>query len=187
MPPENKRKLKPCAICPNRVASGLFSFPSDEELRKKWKAVCNLESIKQSDRVCLEHFDSADFMPMSDHNERQRLNPGVIPSKKLPSDLLDVKKKSVNTDHSYATPDGKVARFSPPQAKQSDLEKQKLKKQLSNAYDQIDFLQKQLNLAEKQRNSLSAKKRTVKEVLGDHLSPAQFDIIVNVSILGKYL
>ena len=62
-----------------------------------------------------------------------------------------------------------------------------LKKQLSNAYDQIDFLQKQLNLAEKQRNSLSAKKRTVKEVLGDHLSPAQFDIIVNVSIFAKYL
>ena len=181
MPPEKKRQLRPCAICPYRGTSGLFTFPADQSLCEKWKALCKKDSLKTSDKICMEHFVDSDFLPMTVNHERQKLKPGAIPSQKLPSKIVSNQFDSSNQDHSYSVPEGKVPKLSPKQATQTELETHKLKKQLSNAYDRIDTLQRKLNLVEKQNSTKTAKEKIVKDALGDRLTPAQLDILLHVS------
>jgi hypothetical protein len=53
-----------CALrnCKTRALSGLFSFPKDPELKKKWLEKCVLtKSIKPSSTVCLKHFRQCDI------------------------------------------------------------------------------------------------------------------------------
>ena len=85
------RQLINCVVpsCSTKTISGLFRFPTDPVLKKKWCDIFQIHSdVGPSRRVCHKHFSEDAFF----HNKEERsllkkykLKKGVVPSLNLPN------------------------------------------------------------------------------------------------------
>ena len=65
--PNKKLKLRGCSICPTKSTKGLFQFPTNRDVRKKWLDFCgDLAPVNLNNkRVCYKHFGHKDFLPLN--------------------------------------------------------------------------------------------------------------------------
>ena len=79
---KNKRCIVPA--CKLAYSKGMFTFPKDESLKRKWLEATKLESHGPWDVVCFNHFrEKYDYCKKS--NGFFKLTDGAIPSLCLPS------------------------------------------------------------------------------------------------------
>jgi hypothetical protein len=88
----NKKKIemkspaidRKCVVCGAKGTKGFHTFPTTKALRQKWLNHCNIESIKENDRICFRHFKSDDYFPRRSDDQLKRLKKFIVPSQNLP-------------------------------------------------------------------------------------------------------
>ena len=73
-----------CVVCGAKGAKGFHTFPTSKAQRQKWLNHCNIESIKENDRICFRHFKSDDYFPRRSDDQLKRLKKFIVPSQNLP-------------------------------------------------------------------------------------------------------
>ena len=52
-----------CVVCGAKGTKGFHTFPTIKAQQQKWLNQCNIESIKENDRIFFRHFKSDDYFP----------------------------------------------------------------------------------------------------------------------------
>ena len=73
-----------CVVCGAKGTKGFHTFPTTKAQRQKWLNHCNIESIKENDRICFRHFKSDDYFPRRSDDQVKRLKKFIVPSQNLP-------------------------------------------------------------------------------------------------------
>ena len=74
-----------CVVCGAKGTKGFHTFPTSKTQRQKWLYHCNIESVKEYDRICFRHFKLDDYFPRRSDDQLKRLKKRfIVPSQNLP-------------------------------------------------------------------------------------------------------
>ena len=74
-----------CVVCGAKGTKDFHTFPTSKTQRQKWLNHCNIESVKEHDRICFRHFKSDDYFPRRSDDQLKRLKKRfIVPSQNLP-------------------------------------------------------------------------------------------------------
>ena len=86
---------KTCVLCGSRRqigTQGFFKFPKEKSQREIWLQACGLKEVRETDKICFQHFNSKNFFPRNSESQRLRLKNFVVPSLNMPKVRKDQNK-----------------------------------------------------------------------------------------------
>ena len=77
-------RMRVCAVVGCKSTNNLYTFPTEEELKREWISLCGKKNVNCNDRICGLHFHESNFNVETEPRKHRRLKKGSLPTLHLP-------------------------------------------------------------------------------------------------------